>query len=184
MATQKTKSETCNLLNCYKSLLRVRGDADLERQIVGLEKEWLQLIDEADEFVRDVRQMEKDKKLLLGIRCNRNFKKGKLMGHYLEKKMYIPYLCFWKKGNIFQWEAVSEILKSKNATFDETVLHMWIYRGMRDYYWRASKIADHIEQLLNYQHECAAALEIEQLDRRMLPAQMLRAENEISLPGY
>ena len=186
MELDNSNSEMCNLLYCYKSLLRVRGDAGLEQQIIRLEAEWKQLLDDVQKFIRDIRAMEQDNRLLIGTRFNKNYKNGKLMATYKERKMYIPYLCFRmnRNVNVFKWETVSQLLAEKNATFDEIVLHMWVFRGMRDYYWRANVIAGHIEQLINYQHECLAALELEQIDSKMLPDQMRRIADEALLPGY
>ncbi len=174
----------CNLLNCYKSLLRVRGDKGLDAQISQLESEWAALLKDAQLFQVDVNQMKLDNKLLLGTRAGRNYKNGQLMEVYKERELYIPYFCFWKKNNIFKWETVSKILALQNASFDETLLHMWVYRGMRDYYWRANVIAGHLEQLLNYKYECETALAIERIDFDMLPDEMRQIPKEKLLPGY
>lgn len=186
MSQSNYENGKCNFLNCYKSLLRVRGEDGLECQIEQLENDWISLLDDVRVFIADINEMKKQNRLFVGTRTNRNYRQGKFMGRYKQRKMYIPYLCFLMKGNVnvFKWEPVSRVLAARNATFDEIALHMWVYRGMRDYYWRASAIADKIENLLNYRNECEEVLSLEQIDRSMLPNKMLRADDEYTLPGY
>ena len=181
-----SESGNGNFLYCYKSLLRVRGDNGINLQIGRLEQEWASLLEETTLFAEDLAQMRKDKKLLVRTRLNRNYRNGKLMAGYRKRKFSIPYFCFRSHtdgANLFKWEEVSQILTAKNATFDEVVLHMWVFRGMRDLYWRANNIADRIENLLNYRQECADALETEKIDRKMLPDEMFETDGESSLSG-
>ena len=133
MSVEQVHSSPCNLINLPKSLLRVRGSDGLMPQILLLEKEWQALLDDVEAFLQEARDMVQKNQLLLGIRFNRNFKTGQLMESYKERKYCIPYLCFCKKRNIFKWEEVSKLLAQKNASFDEIMLHMWLYRGMRDF---------------------------------------------------
>lgn len=184
MSVEQVHSSPCNLINLPKSLLRVRGSDGLMPQILLLEKEWQALLDDVEVFLQEARDMVQKNQLLLGIRFNRNFKTGQLMESYKERKFCIPYLCFWKKRNIFKWEEVSKLLAQKNASFDEIMLHMWLYRGMRDFYYRAYTISGHIEQLLHYQEDCNRAMAIENFNVKMLPDAMRRVPDEQSLPGY
>lgn len=170
--------------NSYKSLLRVRGSEGLEQQIKKLEQEWLALIDEANVFNNECRDMFRRKYLLLNLKTVYQYKKSDCMAHYDRKRFYMPYLNFaYQNKSLTQWEDVEVLLKQMRATVDETILHMWVFTGCRDFYLRSRTLATKIEHLTEYKNLRADILKKTGLKKSMLPKEMLTVPDAGKLPG-
>lgn len=168
----------------YKSLLRVRGSEGLAQQIKKLEQEWLAVIDEANQFKAECRDMYKRKLLLLPLKVVYQYKKGDVMAHYDRKKFYMPYFNFaYRRKSLTRWDDVEELLKEMRATVDETIMHMWVFTGFRDFYLRARSVAFQIEHLTEYMNLREFMLEKTGLEKSMLPKEMLKVPDQKKLPG-
>lgn len=173
-----------NISDSHKSLLRVRGSGDLAHRIKALEAEWLELIEDATSFRADVKAMYKRQHLLIPVGFMRQYSKSAVMQHYDTKRFYLPYICFTEnRKTLTQWTDVLSLLQQMRATMDETMLHMWVFKAGKDFYLRASGLANQIDNLTNYLNLNDEMLESTGLTAKMLPKAMLAVPNEHKLPG-
>lgn len=168
----------------YKSLLRVRGGEEVPQQINRLENEWLQLIKEADAFMKECKNLFQRKYLFLSLKIVYQYNKSENMKHYDRKKFYLPYLSFcYRNKSLTQWKDVQPLLQQMQATVEETILHMWVFKGCKNFYLRARMLSSQIDNLTEYHNLNSNLLQSTNLKKSMLPKAMLMVPDENKLPG-
>lgn len=169
----------------FGSLKRIKGIDAVNGQIRRFETEWRELTMDAKVFVAEVKEMREQGILFLGVRSRRNYGMGKNLPHYPRDEYHIPYVCFLYRGqNLNEWEQVFKLLKKKNSSFDEIMIHFQVHFAMKDYFHRAGLLVFRLRQLYDMKVEIEAALAVSGFEKNMLPDKVRYNPFEEDLPGY
>lgn len=152
-----------------KRLLRVRGGKDVYRELEQKKSELAQLVREAQAFYTECQAV----KPLYSITYTRkaihyiHLPPFNLSTHHIPMMMFVYWDSNQKRQAISDWVEMAERLNRANVSLDERLLHIQMWYGFKDYYYRGRQLASDIQCLGRLKNEMDIVLGLEKLGQDM-----------------